>query len=111
MQEAMKRHQRAEMRTTIGNRYKNDPTFPTKRCQPAPSLNIDELAILNNELEAINRTNRLLRMYQTNRDDWGVNGELYGFYQRRFIRKELHKLQGNIIHLVTERTVEHSILH
>ena len=59
----------------------------------------------------MNRTNRLLEMYETNRDDWGVDGELYGFDPRRFIRQELHKLQGKIIHLVTERTAEQSMLH
>ena len=107
----MKRRQLAEMRTTIGNRYKSDPTYRTKLRQPAASLNIDELATFTNGLEAMNRTDRLLEMYETNRDDWGVDGELYGFYQRRFIRKELHKLQGKIIHVVTERTAEQSMLH
>jgi hypothetical protein len=81
----MKRRQLAEMRTTIRNRYKSDPTYRTKLCQPAASLNIDELGTFTNGLEAMNRTNRLLEMYETNRDDWGVDGELYGFYQRTFI--------------------------
>jgi len=111
VRKAMRRCQLAEMITTIGNWYKSDPTYRTKLGQPAASLNIDELATFTNGLEAMNRTDRLLEMYETTRDDWGVNGELYGFYQRIFIRKELHKLQGKIIHLVTERTAEQSMLH
>jgi hypothetical protein len=59
----------------------------------------------------MNRTDRLLEMYETNRDNWGVDGELYGFYQRRSIRKEVYKLQGIIIHVVTERTAEQLMLH
>jgi hypothetical protein len=107
----MKRRQLAEMRTPIGNRYKSDPTYPMKLRQPAASLNIDELASCTNGLDSMNRTNRRLEMYETNRDDWGVDRELYGFYQRRFIRKELHKLQGEIINVVTERTAEQSMVH
>jgi len=107
----MKRYQLPEMRTTIRNRYKSDPTYHTRLRQPAASPNIEELTTFANAQEAMNRTDHLLEMYKTNRDDWGVNGELYGFYQRRFIRKELHRLQGKIIHVVTERTAKQSMLH
>jgi len=107
----MKRRQLAEMWRTIGNRYKNDPTYRTKLYQPAASLNINTLATFSNRLEAMNRTDCLLEMYETNRNDWGVDGELYGFYQRRFIRKELYKLQGKTIHVVTECTAKQSMLH
>jgi len=107
----MKRRQLAEIRTTIGIRYKSGSTYRTKLHQPAASLNINELATSTNGLEAMNRTDRLLEMYVTNHDEWGVDGELYGLYQRRFIRKELHKLQGKIIHVVTECTAEQSMLH
>jgi hypothetical protein len=107
----MKRRQLAEMRRTIGNQYKSDPTDRTNLGPPAASLNIDMLTIFTNGLEAVNRTDRLLEMYETNGDDWGVDGELYGFCQKRFIRKDLHKLQGKIILVVTERTAEQSMLY
>jgi hypothetical protein len=99
------------MRRTIRNRYKSDPTCHTKLRQPAASLNIDKLATFTNGVEALNRTDRLLEMYKTNPYDSGVDGELYGFCQRRFFRKELHKLQGKIIHVVTVCMAEQSMLH
>jgi len=59
----------------------------------------------------VERTDRLVEMYETHCDDWGINGKLYGFYHRGFIQKELHNLQGNIIHVVTEHMAEQSMLH
>jgi len=57
------------MRTTIGNQYQRDPTYRTKLRKPAANVNIEELATCTNGLEALNRTNRLLKMYKTNRDE------------------------------------------
>jgi hypothetical protein len=99
------------MRTTIGNRYTSDPTYRKKLRQPAASLNIDEPATYINGLEPMSRTNHLLEIYETNRDDWCVDGELYGIYQRSFIRKEPYELQGKISYVVTERTAEQLMVH
>jgi hypothetical protein len=76
----MKQRQLAKMRTTIRNRYKSDPTYRMNLHQPAATQTIDKLPTFTNGLEAMNHTDLLLEMYETNRGDWGVDGELYGFY-------------------------------
>jgi hypothetical protein len=81
----MNRRQLAEMTLKIENRYTSNSIYCSKFHQPVACLNIDKVAAFNNGLQAINRNDHLCEMYKTNRDVWGEDGNLYGFYQSRFI--------------------------
>lgn len=107
----MKRRRLAEMRAALGASYRTNMHYQTQARQPAAILALDDLSGFPNGLQAMNRTDQLLAANATTREDWSIDGDLYRSHQKRFVQKELHKLQSKIIHVVTERTAEQTMLH
>ena len=81
----MKRRHLAEMRVALGASYKTDPRYQAKSRQPAAILTLDDLASFASGLEALNRTDRLLALNATNREELSIDGDLYQRHQRNCI--------------------------
>ena len=111
LRDAMKRRHLAELRVELGAGYRNNGRYRAEALRPAAILTLTELASFPNGLEAMNRTDQLLAINATNREEWSIDGDLYRRHQKKFVQKELHKLQSRIIHVVTERTAKQTMLH
>lgn len=59
---------------------------------------------------AVEKTDKLLAKHSLTLDDWAPDGENYKQYKQRDALQKLNSLQMRIIHVVTERTAETSII-
>jgi hypothetical protein len=62
-------------------------------------------------MEAAAKTDLLLLEHGSRIEDWHPDGDAYKKNKRRDVLKTLHSLQSKIIHVITEREAEQSILH
>jgi hypothetical protein len=83
-----------------------------RRGQQAP-LTLQELSGYYKGGKAIAKTDRLFREEGITRDhpDWRPGGAKYVQYQKRASFKAIHALQTQIIHCLTERAAEMTLLH
>lgn len=77
-----------------------------------PPLSIAALGMHEKGREAIALTDQLLRRIGSSRADpkWHVGGEQYIDFERRSAQRVLHILQSKIVHCITEREAELSVL-
>lgn len=78
---------------------------------PISPLSYHDLAGTGPGMKAISKTNSLLALCGDTRDDWEPEGENYRKYQRRHHLATLHKLQTNIIEIITTRNAELETIH
>jgi hypothetical protein len=62
-------------------------------------------------MEAAAKTDLLLLEHGSRIEDWHPDGDAYKKNKRRDVLKTLHSLQSKLIHVITEREAEQSILH